>query len=167
MNKLISNKWSGEIISTSLEGWDIEVPSTKVIHPILPVHSVESSSGAVGPSTRVGEGPSEPIVSFRMRLMVSLTLTLPLTHTTTKRYWSKVPRLRRGLPWSSRVKLSFRVAMWVALRRNYLFEVTRLLECRHHACLRQQPVPRSTLRTVDMKVLAILLIPTEKSILLR
>src|SRR6266571_4213297 len=34
----------------------MEVPSTKVIHPTLPVQSVERSSGAVGPSTRVEEG---------------------------------------------------------------------------------------------------------------
>src|SRR3989442_2810976 len=121
MNKLISNKLSGEIISTSVEGWDIEVPSTKVIHPTLPVQSVERCSGAVGPRTRVGEGPSGPIASFKIRLIVSLTLTLPRTQTTTKRYWSRVPRLRRGLPWSSRVKLSFLAAMLVAFEEATFF----------------------------------------------
>src|SRR5216683_3519744 len=105
----------------------MEVPSTKVIHPTLPVQSVERSSGAVGPSTRVGEGPSGPIASFRIRLMVSLTLTLPRTQTTTIRYWSSVPRLRSGFPWSRRVKLSFLAAIfWVAFLGSYLFWVIQI-----------------------------------------
>src|SRR5712691_11517607 len=90
----------------------MDVPSTKVIHPTLPVQSVERSSGAVGPRTRVGEDSSGPIASFRIRLIVSLTLTFPRTQTTTSRYWSSVPLLRSGFPWSRRVKLSFLAAIF-------------------------------------------------------
>src|SRR5713226_799291 len=104
----------------------MEVPSTKVIHPTLPVQSVERSSGAVGPRTRVGEGPSGPIASLRIRLIVSLTLTFPRTQTTTSRYWSSVPRLRSGFTWSRRAKLSFLAATFLRLLGSYLFWVIQI-----------------------------------------
>src|SRR6266702_7010041 len=83
MKRFTYKRLSGEMISTWEDGWAIELPPTKVTHPIRLDCPLEISSGAVGPRTNNGGGLSPGRASRRIVRMVSLTLTFPRTQAMT------------------------------------------------------------------------------------